>query len=156
MHKKSFLFLCLAVIGVCSASTQPPAQTHKLNWVFKSYHCAFGCAPAFERELKTLQNSTLNFDETKSTFDLFNDCDGKTELHLKTQTSQQLLKALNQTLPPTQKLTPTNTQLIAKKFETGDAICVSPNNKSTRFWIVSMKNDEMIVYYEGATFLKFT
>lgn len=169
MRKKLRLFLALA--SVCLVACNPPAkqspdqsaaqlpfaQETPTTWQFETFNCAFGCDPMLADVLEQRKGEVLDFNSPQNGFDLLTQCNGKLTLQETAKNNTEVIKQLNETVSPDTKFTPENTGLTDLELTTAEAICQEEGNAETftTFWVVSLTEDTMKVYFEGASFLNF-
>lgn len=145
----------LAVLLACNNSSPKPAISKSTQWRFESYTCAFGCDPMLDQVLKSRIGEVLNFQAPARGFDLFSECGGTLSLIESKMSREELLHQLNQTVSPDRQFTAKNTNLDQQTITTAQAICHEKEKTWSTFWVVSMKETTMKVYFEGASFLNF-
>ena len=144
-----------ATLGACNSSKEKSIGTDQTQWQFQSYSCAFGCDPLLDDILKPLIGELLNFESPKNGFDLFSECGGIISLIEAKSSNDELIQQLNQTVSPHQQFTAENTGLINPTLTTARAVCHENGKTTSTFWVVSLNEDTMKVYFEGASFLDF-
>lgn len=139
----------------CNESKGEPKDSTQTQWRFNSYSCAFGCDPMLEEVLKPRIGDVLDLTSPKTGFDLFSECGGTLSLKVTNLSRDELLQQLNQTVPPNQRFSKKNTGLTKSTLDTAIAICNENGKSSSTFWVVSLSEETMKVYFEGASFLNF-
>ena len=157
MSKKLFVAHVLAalLLVACNASKEKPDHNLAPKWQFQSYQCAFGCDPLLDGVLRQRIGQVLDFNNPGSGFDLFAECNGVLDLNESSRESSEVLRQLNNTVQPSQQFTPENSGLVQANLRTAQAICRAADGESSTFWVVSLTESEMMVYFEGASFLRF-
>lgn len=148
-------FTLAAFLLACNSSERASIDTIPTRWQFQSYACAFGCDPLLEQVLKPRVGEVLDFNAPQNGFDLLSECRGTLRLEKVTLSNKELIAQLNQTVSPDQKLTIENTGLEDPTLTTAQAMCKENENTSSTFWVVSLTDATMKVYFEGASFLNF-
>ena len=144
-----------AVLLACNASKEESTDSTQTQWRFESYSCAFACDPMLDEVLKPRIGDVLDFKSPQNGFDLFSECGGTISLKPTKLSREELFEQLNQTVPPNQLFSEKNTGLAESTLNTAQAICHENGKSSSTFWVVSRNNQEMKVYFEGASFLNF-
>lgn len=144
-----------AILLACNASKDEPTGTKRMQWQFDSYSCAFGCDPMLDEVLKPRIGDVLDFNSPQSGFDLFGECGGTLTLRETSLSNKEVVQQLNQTVSPDQQFTIENTGLKNSTVNTAQAVCNEQGKTSSTFWAVSLNDERMTVYFEGASFLNF-
>ena len=144
-----------AVLLACNVSKEELTDTTQTGWRFDSYSCAFECDPMLDQVLKPQIGNVLDFKSPKNGFDLFSECGGTLSLEETKLGREELLEQLNKTVSPNQRFSKNNTGLAESTLNTAQAICHENGKKSSTFWVVSLTDETMKVYFEGASFLNF-
>ena len=157
MSKLHTVLICLAVAasGACNSSKEELPGKDPMQWQFQSYSCAFGCDPLLDDILKPLIGQVLNFESPKNGFDLFSECGGTISLVKTRLSNDELIQQLSQTVSPDQQFTAKNTGLKNPTLTTARAVCHDNGKTTSTFWVVSLSEDRMKVYFEGPSFLDF-
>lgn len=157
MSKLRTVLICLVVAasGACNSPKKELTGTDSMQWQFQSYSCAFGCDPLIDGIMKPLIGHVLNFESPKNGFDLFSECGGRISLVKTSLSNDELIQQLNQTVSPDQQFTAENTGLKNPTLTTARAVCHENGKTTSTFWVVSLSEDTMKVYFEGASFLDF-
>lgn len=148
-----YTILLTTLLGACNQSAIAP-QT-PTQWQFESYACAFGCDPMLDEILSRRTGEILDFNAPQNGFDLFSECKSTLKLQENAQTKEDVITQLNQTHSPDQQFTAENTGLNEPELTTAQAICHEDGRSSSTFWVVSLNEKTMKVYFEGASFLNF-
>ena len=122
---------------------------------FESYRCAFECDPFLDEVLSKRVGLQLDLKKPQSGFDLFSECEGYLHLRETIEPTQRVLDELANTVSPNQLFTVQNTGLPEPTTKTAHAICNVNGVESGTFRVVSLTEKTMLVYFEGASFLKF-
>ncbi len=157
MSKKLFTihFLAVLLLVACNVSKEKSDLRQASKWQFQSYHCAFGCDQLLDDVLRPRIGQILDFKNPRSGFDLFAECNGVLGLNESASENSEVLRQLNNTVPPGQQFTPDNSGLLQANLRTAQGICRAADGVSSNFWVVSLTEDEMMIYFEGASFLRF-
>ena len=142
--------------GLCGLSGAVFAQSSERLWDFESYHCVFNCNASLDELLKSELGKSLDLENPKSGFSLFDDCNGKLDLKVSGTPTESVLRELNQTVSGSKRFTKSNTGLGRSVVNSGYAVCTEENKSPrTTFWILDLSPRDMRIYYEGETILRF-
>ena len=144
-----------AILLACNAAKEETISPTRTQWQFDSYSCAFGCDPMLDEVLKQRIGNVLDFKSPQTGFDLFSECGGTLSLKETNLRNEELLEQLNQTVSPDQQFTVENSGLKNSTVNTAQAVCNEQDKTSSTFWVVSLNDERMTVYFEGASFLNF-
>jgi hypothetical protein len=154
----SILFIALIFLAACMPreAIEDQEKLPATKWQLDSYSCAFGCDPMLEEILNAEIGKQLDFNKPSEGFSLFTECNGKLNLKEQVEPSQKVIRQLNQTISPEKQFTLENIGFVEGQIRTAQAMCQEGKKTFTTFWVVSLSDAQMTVYYEGASFLNFS